>query len=232
MNIFSVGDGEAYELTRNEYINRTHKKFPFYQDVKKYKTPYFAICPACNNPIQIINLFGAQYEEEQTCRTTMHGRHFTRNVDGLPAYNQENYNGCPLHNPVAFRIRQIREIESVNEEIRDLVENNRDKLANDIRGITGVLLKNEKIMQLIDDYIEARDYCYTHTNKFNIPLNNYLADIDEQATEMMFRLVEQMADKEGVTEQLKVEKPMLWVGRMNEIQARAREIVYADIIYK
>lgn len=63
-------------------------------------------------------------------------------------------------------------------------------------------------------------------------LNNYLADIDEQATEMMFRLVEQMADKEGVTEQLKVEKPMLWVGRMNEIQTRAREIVYADIIYK
>ena len=63
-------------------------------------------------------------------------------------------------------------------------------------------------------------------------LNSYLADIDEQATEMMFRLVEQMADKEGVTEQLKVENPMLWVGRMNEIQARAREIVYADIIYK
>ncbi len=56
--------------------------------------------------------------------------------------------------------------------------------------------------------------------------------IDEQATEMMFRLVEQMADKEGVTEQLKVENPMLWVGRMNEIQARAREIVYANIIYK
>jgi len=63
-------------------------------------------------------------------------------------------------------------------------------------------------------------------------LNSYLADIDEQATEMMFRLVEQMANKEGVTEQLKVENPMLWVGRMNEIQARAREIVYADIIYK
>ena len=63
-------------------------------------------------------------------------------------------------------------------------------------------------------------------------LNCYLTDIDEQATEMIFRLVEQMADKEGVTEKLKVEKPMLWVGRMNEIQARAREIVYADIIYK
>ena len=64
-------------------------------------------------------------------------------------------------------------------------------------------------------------------------LNNYLADIDEQATEMMFRLAGQMAGKEGgVTEQLKAENSMLWVGRMNEIQARAREIVYADIIYK
>ena len=63
-------------------------------------------------------------------------------------------------------------------------------------------------------------------------LNCYLTDIDEQATEMIFRLVEQMADKESVTEQLKAEKPMLWVGRMNEIQTRAREIVYVDIIYK
>lgn len=62
-------------------------------------------------------------------------------------------------------------------------------------------------------------------------LNSYLADIDEQAMDMMFRLVEQMADKEGVTEQLKAENPMLWVVRMNEIQARAREIINREIIY-
>ena len=46
---------------------------------------------------------------------------------------------------------------------------------------------------------------------------------------MMFRLVEQMSDKEGVTEQLKAENPMLWVVRMNEIQARAREIINREI---
>ena len=59
-------------------------------------------------------------------------------------------------------------------------------------------------------------------------LNNYLADIDEQATEMMFRLVEQMADKEGVTEQLKVENPMLWVGRMRYRQEH--EKLYMPIL--
>lgn len=62
-------------------------------------------------------------------------------------------------------------------------------------------------------------------------MNCYLADIDEQATKMMFRLVEQMADKEGVTEQLKAESMILWIGRMNEIQARTREIVYSELIY-
>ena len=62
-------------------------------------------------------------------------------------------------------------------------------------------------------------------------LNCYLADIGKQATGMMFRLIEQMADKEGVTEQLKEENPMLWGGRMNEIQAREREIINAEIIY-
>ncbi len=63
-------------------------------------------------------------------------------------------------------------------------------------------------------------------------LNSHLADIDKQATEMMVRLVEQMADKEGITEQFKAETPMSWVGRMNEIQARAREIVLTKLIFQ
>lgn len=62
-------------------------------------------------------------------------------------------------------------------------------------------------------------------------LNSYLTDIDEQAQDMMFRLVKQMANREEVTEQLKAENPMLWLGRMKEIQARAREIVNAEMIY-
>ncbi len=48
---------------------------------------------------------------------------------------------------------------------------------------------------------------------------------------MMFQLVEQMADKDGVTEQLKAEDPILWIERMNEIQAKAREIVHSELIY-
>lgn len=71
-----------------------------------------------------------------------------------------------------------------------------------------------------------------YTNLFTSgKLNSYLADIDAQAEDMFLRLVEQMAEREGVTEQLKAENQMEWVGRMNNIQSRAAEIVNANLIY-
>ncbi|WP_027088807.1 TnpV protein [Thomasclavelia saccharogumia] len=62
-------------------------------------------------------------------------------------------------------------------------------------------------------------------------LNSYLAEINVQAEELFFRLVKQLAEKEGITEELKSTNPMTWIGAMNNIQARTREIVYTDIIY-
>ena len=62
-------------------------------------------------------------------------------------------------------------------------------------------------------------------------LNSYLADIDEQAEDMFSRLVEQMAEREGVTEQLKANNQMEWVTQMNNIRNRATEIINSDLIY-
>ena len=62
-------------------------------------------------------------------------------------------------------------------------------------------------------------------------LNAYLADIDRQAEALFLRIVKQMADAEGITETLKANDQMEWVGRMNNVRSRAFEIVEADIIY-
>lgn len=61
-------------------------------------------------------------------------------------------------------------------------------------------------------------------------LNSYLADIDEQAEDMFFRLVKQMAKREVVTEQLKAENQVEWVAQMNNIRSRATEIINTDFI--
>ena len=62
-------------------------------------------------------------------------------------------------------------------------------------------------------------------------LNAYLEDVDRQAEEMLFRLIDQMAHADGVTEQLKATDQMAWVGAMNNIRARAEEVVYKQMIY-
>lgn len=62
-------------------------------------------------------------------------------------------------------------------------------------------------------------------------LNSYLADIDKQAEEMFLRLVKQMTERDGVTEQLKAENQMEWVKRMNNICNRATEVVNTNLIY-
>ena len=62
-------------------------------------------------------------------------------------------------------------------------------------------------------------------------LNDYLADLNEQAEAMFSRLVKQLPEKEGVTEALKAENQMLWVQRMNNIRSAAMEIVANDLIY-
>ena len=62
-------------------------------------------------------------------------------------------------------------------------------------------------------------------------LNDCLADIDRQAEEMFERLIKQMATTEGITEQLKADNQMVWVGRMNSIRNRAIEIVNSEIIF-
>ena len=62
-------------------------------------------------------------------------------------------------------------------------------------------------------------------------LNAYLANIDKQAQERFERLMEGMNKTQGITEQLKAENALEWVGRMNNIRACAMEIVNEEIIY-
>ena len=77
---------------------------------------------------------------------------------------------------------------------------------------------------------EYRDGIYTGmllTGK----LDDHLEEIGDTAQEMFDRLVAQMKDAEGVTERLKAEKQMEWVGRMNSIRNRAEEIILSELVY-
>ena len=93
-------------------------------------------------------------------------------------------------------------------------------------------LKNVGIWgQLHYQYLKETRPSLIGVMRMNGELNSYLQDVNEQADEMNFQLVKEIAKREGVTEKLKAEDQMAWVGAMNNIRDRVREIVLKEVIY-
>ena len=80
-------------------------------------------------------------------------------------------------------------------------------------------------------YIKQHQKVFYTSLLTNCKLNSYLHDVDVRATEMYDRLVKQLKEQQGVTEQLKADDMMAWVQAMNNISNQAREIVNKEIIY-
>lgn len=82
---------------------------------------------------------------------------------------------------------------------------------------------------LLADFIHA-GACIPICEKF-LTRPSYLADIDTQARNKLHLIVTQLAEKEGINEQLKAQDQMAWVGAMNNIRNRAEEIILQELIY-
>ena len=80
-------------------------------------------------------------------------------------------------------------------------------------------------------YLEKHKNVFFSTLLIKGKLYQHCAEVEKQAQQMFDTLVEQMKEAEGVTEQLKEEHQMKWVCRMQNIEARAREIVTTELIY-
>ena len=81
------------------------------------------------------------------------------------------------------------------------------------------------------NYLQQHKRVFYNTLVCNLTLHTHLADVDEQARDMFDTLFEQMIKSEGVTEELKGQDQMEWVGRMNNIREMANEIVCNELIY-
>ena len=85
--------------------------------------------------------------------------------------------------------------------------------------------------QLHYQYLKETRPSLISVMRMNGELNSYLRDVNEQADEMNYQLIREIAKREGVTEKLKAEDQMAWVGAMNNIRDRVREIVLKEVIY-
>ena len=84
---------------------------------------------------------------------------------------------------------------------------------------------------LRDEYLRNHKRAIRSGMVISGKLHDHLADVEEQANEMLSQLEKQIAEREGVTEQLKARDQMAWVQAMNSIRIRAEEVVYKELIY-
>ena len=85
---------------------------------------------------------------------------------------------------------------------------------------------------LRDEYLRNHKRAIRSGMVISGKLRDHLADIEEQTSEMLSRLEKQMAEREGVTEQLKARDQMAWVQAKNSIRNRAEEVVLSEVIYQ
>ncbi len=81
------------------------------------------------------------------------------------------------------------------------------------------------------EYIKQNKKSFYSTLLMTDKLNDYLADIDQQANEMYNTLVKQLTEKEGITEKLKEENQIEWICKTNNVAESVREIVFDTLIY-
>ena len=111
------------------------------------------------------------------------------------------------------------------------------------REVNGYLIPNLKLSpeeanvrlgkwgMLYKDYLQKNKKVLFNTLLMQGKLYQHCAEVEKQANEMFELLIEQMKEREGVTEELKEQNQMEWVQRMGNIEARARKIVCEEMIY-
>ena len=93
------------------------------------------------------------------------------------------------------------------------------------------LPRTRPIGRLLKAYLKLRKPAYYQSLLLSGKLDTVLADVEEQAAERYEVLIEQMSQRESISEKLKEENQMEWVSRMRNLENRAEEIVKAELIY-
>lgn len=169
MNVFKIKNSGIIDLTVENYEDATNKSKPYYQTQSNGMDAHYAICPICNNPVIIVNLYKTDYVDKKYTSVSLHARHCKKTITGIAKYNKKNYLNCPLHNETSFGRRILRANNLYNLHLESLIKKNKKTIKSHIRNILGINFSNQYLDHIIDTYLINRNYQYEHTNEFNLP---------------------------------------------------------------
>ncbi|MCA6968412.1 hypothetical protein LF935_02085 [Pectobacterium carotovorum] len=194
MNVYklSAKTQPYYSIERGDYEQRTARRPPWYKTNSTGDPQYFAVCPACNNPIQIIGLY-------KTLANTPnpYGKHYGTSVYGVGIYDKEAYLWCPYSNNKRSDEgdRPRRPPGILTQQILSILVYHFDKVVWLLSKSTGVKIDEKLAKSMLQQYRREEGWLYARATLMNIPWAfAYMSDFQA----ILFKRIEKTLAKELV----------------------------------
>lgn len=160
-----IGKNHVYHLTKEIYEDATLLKKPYKQQEKNGSTHYFAVCPACDNPIQIIGLYA-----KTDSTPGIYGRHYNRDTN-IAKHNEQMYRFCPYatHKYTVNKDSKKPELTEFEKNVYYTLRENFDIAVKIIEQDTGLYITDNLARLMLEDFISCEGHMYYWTTLYNIP---------------------------------------------------------------
>lgn len=175
MDVYKTRPDETSHRTisRQNFEEDTLCRYPWYQTNDRGKEVHVAVCPACDNPIQIIGLYKLPGNMQRP-----YGKHLARGVTHLAGNNPEARENCPYFKPRQHKKTDRREsIEGTPLKILNLLISQFDRVNYLLRRHTGIAFSKNLLRKMLSKYRSEEGYLYTGATLMNVPwIFAYMAD--------------------------------------------------------
>lgn len=165
---FSVLDESHYPIEQSVFEKKSQQDLPYYSDpLNKEESSHYAVCPACDNPVQIIGLYKKNTHTEKP-----YAKHYANSIQSLAKYIQENYDYCPLRAKRTKHSEYAKKAQAnalTMEIVRRLV-NSFDKVIYFLESKTQLLISDRLARQMLEKYFANQGYLYYNASLINIPI--------------------------------------------------------------
>lgn len=176
MDVYKLRPGlqPVYRIEKDQFESDTRKRFPWYQKNKRGSTSQFAVCPACDNPIQILAMYD-RCENSPVC----HGRHVRHSVPDVAVYDQFEYDNCRYANPsFQYDANGRRPANSPRgRSVLQLLRQQFDRVICILTSITGIRISDNLARKMLNAFLGMRGHLYIGTTLCNLPwMFGYMAN--------------------------------------------------------
>ncbi|EOC0352293.1 hypothetical protein [Enterobacter roggenkampii] len=176
MNVYklNVRTQGYWFLNKDEYEQRTARRSPWYKVSDKGKPRYFAICPACNNPIQIIGF----YKLPSNVNSPF-AKHYGTSVPGVGIFDHEAYLDCPYSDTTKSTSsdKGKRTPSELSRQILEILIEHFDKVIWMLSTVTGIKIEEKLALDMLKQYKQEEGWLYSKATLMNIPwIFAYMSD--------------------------------------------------------